>query len=184
MKMEMRLVAMATDAFMRPFFIMVSSQIVGILKSQWLLLLFSDDQENSWDFISTSRYCAHIRDATYHLGCKTEITASAKSIKCFCDSDLCNVEPQENDQLFSCYTGDLDIYSLDQAFNTDFKELYSPYSFHIAHCYTNTRAGPTEPGSTSLCFSYATYWKYDIFELKIHHLPLYNPKLGSFGLHT
>ena len=90
------------------------------------------------------------------LGCRIAIDViyNRTYTDCFCDTNLCNIHPfnYTNYEAFSCYAGDLDFNSLDQTYNTNFRENFSPFSFQIRDCYTNIK----------MCFQIKYRGKFDL----------------------
>ena len=96
----------------------------------------------TWTFTHTSRGCENeiFPDLTKHydpLGCRLEISPPNKRQLCLCDTDFCNAGAPNEDEPFSCYAGDLDLASLDQAYNTNHGDLMSLLSFQVVSCYSN-----------------------------------------------
>ena len=85
------------------------------------------------------------------MGCIEEVTTNTyddystigtletdTAIYCYCDSNDCNHIPlEENPNQFSCYSGDLSVNDLSEAYYTIYQELKTEYSYEKASCYTN-----------------------------------------------
>ena len=110
---------------------------------EWLIktcAIFPELINGEWTLLSSRLHCSawHIVGLDRELGCTTETTFNdgTKTTFCTCDTSFCNADPPDLNG-FSCYAGDLELDTIDQAYLNFYFETRSELSYTIASCYKN-----------------------------------------------